>query len=428
MYNGACSMILTPYSIFISFIYVTCLILSLIGNAIVILTILGKRHRSRSITNFYLLNLAFADLLRSIICIPSTLLSELTQCWILSSLMCKIVAFLQPVGVCASAYTLAVIAVERYYAICRPLESRKWQTKKRALVTISVVWLFSFSANIASLFSYEKITKFTCDSSRGPTFDFVYQLYITFALLFVPLALMISLYGNVIFTLNTAINNDNPTLEQHLIEKTLPSRASFSDWFSTTINRVPSMKLMSKSVNFSRLTVKEKNSLSIPRAVSARASRRQSSFSSFLNFSPRNSFDSSMLLRSTNQEKILIAKKKVTRMLITLVIVFALCWVPSYMYWLIIRMADLMGNNLWSSSINASLTVLTYVSSMANPITYCFMNKSFRASVLAFFRKNQNHATRCSAMPIRRSPSPKESPPNIPAIKIDLVLENSVQI
>uniref|UniRef100_A0A8R1DS47 G_PROTEIN_RECEP_F1_2 domain-containing protein n=1 Tax=Caenorhabditis japonica TaxID=281687 RepID=A0A8R1DS47_CAEJA len=61
----------------------------------VILTILGKSHRSRSITNFYLLNLAFADLLRSIICIPSTLLGELTHCWLLGAAMCKIVAFLQ---------------------------------------------------------------------------------------------------------------------------------------------------------------------------------------------------------------------------------------------------------------------------------------------------------------------------------------------
>ncbi|ETN81144.1 hypothetical protein NECAME_02186 [Necator americanus] len=34
-----------------------------------------------------------------------------------------------PVGVCASAYTLAVIAVERYHAICCPLQSRKWKTK-----------------------------------------------------------------------------------------------------------------------------------------------------------------------------------------------------------------------------------------------------------------------------------------------------------
>ncbi|CAO4362163.1 unnamed protein product [Caenorhabditis nigoni] len=422
-----CSVIISPYTVMISAVFILCLILSLLGNAIVILTILGKSHRSRSITNFYLLNLAFADLLRSIICIPSTLLGELTHCWLLGAAMCKIVAFLQPVGVCASAYTLAVIAIERYYAICRPLESRKWQTKKRALITISLVWCFSFSANLTSLFLYDTVpigNKFTCDSTKGPLVDFIYQLYLTFTLLFVPLALMVGLYGNVIITLNTAINSDHPTVEQQMIEKTLPSRASFSDWFVSAVQRVPSMKVVSKTFQF-----KEKNSLSIPQTTGLSARPSRSSFSSFFS-TPRGSFDATMLLRSTNQEKILIAKKKVTRMLITLVIVFAFCWVPSYMYWLLLRMADLAATSLWNPGLNSSLTILTYVSSLANPITYCFMNKSFRSSVLAYCRpKPKRPLTRCSAMPTRKSPS-KESPTHlpIPMIKIDLVMDSSVHI
>uniref|UniRef100_A0A8R1EFF9 G_PROTEIN_RECEP_F1_2 domain-containing protein n=1 Tax=Caenorhabditis japonica TaxID=281687 RepID=A0A8R1EFF9_CAEJA len=307
------------------------------------------------------------------------------------------------VGVCASAYTLAVIAIERYYAICRPLESRKWQTKKRALITISLVWCFSFSANLTSLFLYDTVpigNKFTCDSTKGPLVDFIYQLYLTFTLLFVPLALMVGLYGNVIITLNTAINSDNPTVEQQMIEKTLPSRASFSDWFVSAVQRVPSMKVVSSTFQF-----KEKNSLSIPQTTGLSTTRpsSRSSFSSFFS-TPRGSFDATMLLRSTNQEKILIAKRKVTRMLITLVIVFAFCWVPSYMYWLLLRMADLAETSLWNPGLNSSLTILTYISSLANPITYCFMNKSFRSSVLAYCRRKPKRAL------------------------IDLVLDSSVHI
>lgn len=40
-----------------------------------------------------------------------------------------------------------------------------------------------------------------------------------------------------------------------------------------------------------------------------------------------------------------MAKRKVTRMLIALVVVFAACWVPSYAWWLFIRAADLMVND-----------------------------------------------------------------------------------
>ncbi|CAD6186083.1 unnamed protein product [Caenorhabditis auriculariae] len=416
-----CAVIVTSYNVCLSFVFILCFLLSLLGNAVVIITILGKSHRSRSITNFYLLNLAFADLLRSVVCIPTTLLSELTHCWLLGAAMCKIVAFMQPVGVCASAYTLAVIAVERYYAICRPLQSRKWHTKKRALVTIFLVWCFSFSANLGSLFVFDAVpigSKYNCDSTQGRTVDFVYQLYLTFALLFVPLALMVGLYGNVIFTLNTAINSDHPTMEQQLIGSGLPARASFSDWLFNAVSRVPSLKIPKEE--------KEKSSLAIP--LSIRSSRPSRSFSSFFT-TPRGSIDSSMLLRSTNQEKILIAKKKVTRMLITLVIVFAFCWVPSYVWWIAVRMADLTGNNLWHSGLNSALTILTYVSSLANPITYCFMNKSFRASVIS-------HCTWCAAVkrpstcsPVIKKSSREVLPPTpLPIIRVDLALDSTIHI
>ena len=44
------------------------------------------------------------------------------------------------VVVTASAYTLAAIALERYYAICRPLHSRIWHTRTHAMFVISLVW------------------------------------------------------------------------------------------------------------------------------------------------------------------------------------------------------------------------------------------------------------------------------------------------
>uniref|UniRef100_A0A0R3RP58 G_PROTEIN_RECEP_F1_2 domain-containing protein n=1 Tax=Elaeophora elaphi TaxID=1147741 RepID=A0A0R3RP58_9BILA len=57
-------------------------------------------------------------------------MTEISQCWMLGPHICKCTAYLQPVTVCASAYTLALIALERYYAICRPLESMVWLSKK----------------------------------------------------------------------------------------------------------------------------------------------------------------------------------------------------------------------------------------------------------------------------------------------------------
>ncbi|PIO76733.1 7 transmembrane receptor [Teladorsagia circumcincta] len=288
------------------------------------------------------------------------------------------------VGVCASAYTLAVIAVERYYAICRPLQSRKWKTKKRALVTISLVWIFSFVCNIGSLFIFDSVpyrTQWTCDTTKGPLTDFFYQLYVTLVLLFIPLCAMVSLYGHVIYALSTVIVSDNPVVQQSVMQELPLCTSTFSEWLYASVG-IP-------SINGSALKEKQQ-SLSIPSSekLSVRRRSRLSSINTLFG-TPRNSFDSTMLLRSTNQEKILSAKKKVTRMLMTIVAAFAVCWLPSHLWWLLVRASDLAGIPIWHSGLNMALTILTYISSTTNPVTYCFMNKGFRSSIISYFSRRK---------------------------------------
>ncbi|GMT29399.1 hypothetical protein PFISCL1PPCAC_20696, partial [Pristionchus fissidentatus] len=417
--RGVCELRLTWMTGLLSCIYLLLFLFSVISNIFVIITILGKRHLAqRSITNYYLLNLAIADLLRSLVCIPSTMVSELFQCWILGPLMCKLSAFLQPVGVCASAYTLAVIAVERYYAICQPLHSRDWHTKTRAVVLLIFVWAFSFVTNSASLLLFEHklfASHWSCESEFPGSTMFFYQLYITLVLLFIPLCLMIYLYGNVIYTLNTAIENNE--FEPKLIEKLPNDRtASITDWFFTAVRQSKFSETLE----------------------SLRSGGKCSSRSSFMLPSPSSPMPafpdqiaspSNVFLRTSNQERILIAKRKVTRMLITIVVLFALCWTPSYIWWLIVRFGDAMGLHIWNSSLNTVLTLLTYISSCTNPLTYCFMNKSFRRALLSYFKGNKRPVgkkrppqqfNRNSSPAILNTPK-AVGHPQVPKIRIDLV-------
>ncbi|KAE9415439.1 hypothetical protein Angca_006850, partial [Angiostrongylus cantonensis] len=404
-----CELEFSSYNILLSVVFFCIFTLSLIGNSLVILTVLSKTHRTRSITNFYLLNLAIADLLRSVVCMPLTLLSELTRCWILGPLMCKLVAFLQPVGVCASAYTLAVIAVERYYAICRPLQSRKWKTKKRALLTISMVWIFSFACNFGTLFIFDSVryrTQWTCDTYGGPL-----------VLLFIPLCVMVSLYGHVIYSLSTAIVGDNPVEQRQSFQKTdvtLVTPSTFPEWLFNGVVQTP---------NINKVDVENKQqSLSIPCSdkLCVRKSSRSSSIISLFRLS-RSDIDPTTLLRSTNQEKILMAKKKVTRMLMTIVVAFAVCWLPNFLWWLLVRASDFAGAPVWHSGLNMALTALTYISSTTNPITYCFMNKGFRSSVLSYCAKRKRRRNDMVPICSRRSPTnvaAVDTANSVPLIKV----------
>lgn len=42
-----------------------------------------------------------------------------------------------------STFSLVAIAIERYSAICNPLQSRVWQTRSHACRVIASTWLFS---------------------------------------------------------------------------------------------------------------------------------------------------------------------------------------------------------------------------------------------------------------------------------------------
>ncbi|GMT02257.1 hypothetical protein PENTCL1PPCAC_24431, partial [Pristionchus entomophagus] len=416
--RGVCELRLTWMSGILSALYLLLFLFSVLSNVFVIITILGKRHLAqRSITNYYLLNLAFADLLRSLVCIPSTMVSELFQCWILGPMMCKLFAFLQPVGVCASAYTLAVIAVERYYAICEPLNSRNWHTKTRAVILLIGVWVFSFVANVASLLLFEHkqfSSHWSCESEFPPSTMFFFQLYITLVLLFIPLSLMIYLYGNVIYTLNSAIENNE--FDMKFVEKLPNDRtASITDWFFTAVKQSKFSETF-ESLRSGKCSTRSSFMLPSP-------STPMPAFPEQLP-SPSNVF-----LRTSNQERILIAKRAVTRMLITIVCLFALCWTPNYVWWLVVRFGDAMkGMHIWNPSLNTVLTLLTYISSCTNPLTYCFMNKSFRRALLSYFKRNKRVKIQKKApAQFNRNSSPamlgtpKALVQNVPKIRIDLV-------
>jgi hypothetical protein len=75
-------------------LYSLIFLLAVIGNALVIMTLVQNK-RMRTVTNLFLLNLAISDLLLSMFCMPITLVGMLLRDFIFGEIMCKLFPYLQ---------------------------------------------------------------------------------------------------------------------------------------------------------------------------------------------------------------------------------------------------------------------------------------------------------------------------------------------
>lgn len=75
-------------------LHVSVFISGLVGNALVCLSV--YRNKSlQTVTNYYIVNLAVADFLVILICLPPTVYWDLTLTWNFGLVLCKLVLYLQ---------------------------------------------------------------------------------------------------------------------------------------------------------------------------------------------------------------------------------------------------------------------------------------------------------------------------------------------
>ncbi|XP_069487417.1 neuropeptide Y receptor type 2 [Ambystoma mexicanum] len=125
--------------------YSTIILLGVIGNSLVIYVVI-KFKTMRTVTNFFIANLAVADLMVNTICLPFTLVYTLLGEWKFGTVLCHLVNYAQGLAVHVSTVTLMVIALDRHRCIVYHLESKI--SKKISFIIIVITW--SFSAILAS--------------------------------------------------------------------------------------------------------------------------------------------------------------------------------------------------------------------------------------------------------------------------------------
>ena len=93
-------------------IYVFTSLLAIVGNVTVIV-VLSTGNRCRTVLSRYLINLAVADGLMAVFCIPFTFTKAMMGRWMFGSITCPLIMFLQILSVAVSILTNAAVALDR---------------------------------------------------------------------------------------------------------------------------------------------------------------------------------------------------------------------------------------------------------------------------------------------------------------------------
>ncbi|XP_033742197.1 somatostatin receptor type 2-like [Pecten maximus] len=284
--------------------YACIFLCGLIGNGLVIFVVL-RYAKMKTVTNLYILNLAVSDFLY-LLHLPLISTTTYLQYWMFGNAVCKINFVLYSINFFAGVFTLTSLGGDRYIAVCHAIKSQEYRTPRYATLVIIGIWSLSFFVMLPTILYSKTVPnhnfpgKLTCtiewpSGQLIPT-EKAYTWY-TFLLGFgIPVSLISVFYLLVVMRLRTVgpVNKSKETRKAH---------------------------------------------------------------------------------------------KKVTRMVLTVISVYIVCWLP---YWcfqvnLTLRPKDKSLED-WEILMFNFFTVLTSSNSMLNPILYAFLSDNFRRSFLKSFQ------------------------------------------
>ncbi|XP_074079202.1 thyrotropin-releasing hormone receptor-like [Macrotis lagotis] len=293
----------------------------IIGNMMVVLVVLTTRDM-RTPTNCYLVSLALADLMVLLAAGLPNVSDSLAGQWIYGHAGCLCITYFQYLGINVSSCSITAFTVERYIAICHPMRAQTVCTVSRAKRIITGVWVITSIYCMLWFFLVDiNITK---NQSLECGYKVSRNLYLPiylldFALFFVtPLVVATVLYG--------------------LIGRIL---------FLSSLSHLPSCACPEGYAEGS--TPERRQGI---KAEQGKAGSRRT-------------------------KGVLSSRKQVTKMLVVVVVLFAVLWMP---YRTLVLVNSFMEHPYLDPWFLLFCRTCVYANSAINPIIYNLMSQKFRSA------------------------------------------------
>ncbi|XP_076462810.1 QRFP-like peptide receptor [Babylonia areolata] len=342
--------------------YGVVLLVGLVGNVLVVVSV-ARYRRMHNVTNIFLLSLATADLLLVCICVPVKFVRFFTFTWRLGEVTCKGVHYLQNVSIICSVLNLTGLSLERYYAILHPIRARYTCTVKVARRTVLMLWALSTVMALPILMGQGHILVgevrkgYWCmEQWPEPVLHQVYQLYMLLVVYLLPLTFMTANYVSICRRLWQVRYQRASIRAEHYHTVRAGSNAQQT---VTPFLAPPSS--------------------ASPTACTPTSRPSDSSLHRELRQVLRQLQEADRCHRCPQSED--VTRKQVVKMLVAVVVLFAVCWGPILINNVLVAFGVLEQLHLgWLKPMRQLFWLLAYLNSSLNPIVYGFMSKNFRDS------------------------------------------------
>ena len=331
-----------------------------IGNVSLFL-IVYKNPDLRTITNMFILNLAAADILVSVLSMPVTMVTIVKEHWVFGHTACVVLGYFTILSFIASVMSLGMIAINRYFYIVKWNTYTITFTKTKALLYAAGVWFVSMFLASPPLFGWAEYRFIP-----GKSYCFVYwpsNVYFMYFMItvcfFGPLSVMAFSYYNILnFTRNLKmkvdVSRDNltppPLKQQQKPEKT--NREKTAPFI---------IDLDGDEIERAQVEMRNFDNPSITVEVYSEADRVKT-------------LQIKSQLSSSVKWKLSPEEEKMTNTFLLVLALFIICWAPFAMT----MFFDVYYPRPLPRVINIVSLLLGYLNSMCNPILYGMRNSAFK--------------------------------------------------
>uniref|UniRef100_A0A673G1H3 Muscarinic acetylcholine receptor n=1 Tax=Sinocyclocheilus rhinocerous TaxID=307959 RepID=A0A673G1H3_9TELE len=409
-------------------------LITILGNSLVLISI-RVNSQLQTISNYYLLSLAVADLILGTVSMNLYTAYIIMGRWTLGHLACDLWLTLDYVASNASVMNLLVISFDRYFSVTRPLTYRTKRTPKTAAALIALAWVVSFVLwGPAILFWPHVVGRPSGAEAQACSIPFLKVPPLTYgtaiAAFYLPITIMIILYWRIYWEIENrakglagfvgSVRNtrdilhglDKQSVHQNSTKSNLsrsketnsrkgPGKAKGKSvgCFNSTRNKMAAILQKSahesykESYSNSSWNIEDEDDSALSSStdeeheqnIKARAPSSNPTFSSAQrptrqsHLKPPQKSDHSIChqLRVKHRINMIIKEKKAARTLSAILLAFILTWTP-YNIMVLASISYCVPEKLWQLGY-----WLCYVNSTVNPMCYALCNESFRVTFKA---------------------------------------------